>query len=220
MGPDDTAKLTSGVPKLDIDGANWSSWKTHILSALGSARRGVLTHIEEVVPLPNLVPPLGPGPHTEAQIDKYKEKLEKYQLRIEEHRHQESIVKNMIFKTVSAKVFMEVRKLATAKEIWNAVCAKYKDRRMSYKLTVREELMALKCTEEGKIEDHLIEMMTLQDRLTSMDDVLTDKEYVSKIMRSLLRSYMPLVMTMSVSARQNSTVPRRLYVQSRITPPP
>jgi hypothetical protein len=141
-----------------------------------------LTHIEEVVPLPTPIPPLGAGPHTEAQIDKYEEKLEKYQLRVEEHRHCESIAKNMIFKTVSAKVFMEVRKLTTAKEIWDAICVKYEDWGMSYKLTVREELMALKCTEDGKVEDHLIEMMTLQDRLTSMDDALTDKEYVSKIM--------------------------------------
>ncbi|KIJ37238.1 hypothetical protein M422DRAFT_92686, partial [Sphaerobolus stellatus SS14] len=63
------------------------------------------------------------------------------------------------------------------------------------------QMYALKCEDELEVESHMEKLMSLKERLSSMNDKLDDSEYVIIILGSLPDSYRGVGQSLSAAAR-------------------
>ena len=96
-------------------------------------------------------------------------------------------------------LLIEVRKLPTVKEIWEAVCAKYEHRALTVKIDICHHMYEMKCEDDSNRHTHLETLM--QEQLAGMEVGLTDDELITLILGSLLKSYRALINAISLSIR-------------------
>src|SRR6266481_4901695 len=184
------------IPKLAWDGSNWISWKTQTLATL-AVSRGVSRHIEGTAREP---PPIPTFPSNRSLTVEEDERLEKAEKRWDEYYQREATVKAQIFTTVPESLLIELQKLKTAKDIWDAVCAKHEGKALTVKVDLRRHLYAMKCEDESQVRSHLETLMRTQEQLTGMAAGLADPDLVMVILGSLPKSYRPLINAITMSA--------------------
>jgi hypothetical protein len=128
MGPTEPTIPSSNsksfaVPKLARDGTNWVSWKSQKMATL-STTRGAKRHLDGTARIPPTIPTYPDG-HT--LTDKEEEQLDGLEKRWDDYNQREATIKAQVFTTIPDSVLVEIRNLATAKEVWDAVCAKHEN---------------------------------------------------------------------------------------------
>ena len=97
-------------------------------------------------------------------------------------------------------ILIEVRNLDTAKEVWDAVCAKHEAKALTVKVDMRRRMYKMKCEDDSNVRTHLESLMKMHEQLASMNAALTDDDLVTIILGSLPKSYRPLINTITMSA--------------------
>jgi hypothetical protein len=134
MGPADNNNGVKGfvVPKLARDGSNWVTWKTQTLATLGS-NKGVMRHLNGTVRVPD------PLPTHEANAvitESDEEAYDKAERCWDDYYQREGLIKAQIYTMIPEALLIEVRKLSTAKETWDMVCAKHKHTALIVKVDI------------------------------------------------------------------------------------
>ena len=168
MGPADNNNGAKGfvIPKLARDGSNWVTWKTQTLATLGS-NKGVMRHLNGTVRVPDPLPAHAISESEEEAYDKAEKRWDDYYQR-------EALIKAQIYTTIPEALLIEVRKLSTAKEVWEAVCAKHEHRALTVKIDIRRRMYEMKCEDNSNVRTHLETLMRMQEQLAGMEAGLTD----------------------------------------------
>ena len=102
---------------------------------------------------------------TESEEDAY-DRAEKHW----DNYHQcEVLIKAQIYTRVPEALPIEIRKLSTAKETWDIVCAKYEHTALTVKIDIYCCMYELKCIDDSNVCMHLETMMCLQEQLVGME---------------------------------------------------
>ena len=193
MAPTDTTNGTKNfvVTKLARDASNWITWKTQTLATLGS-NRGVIRHLNGMVKMPE------PLEDIETSDEEAYEKAER---RWDDYHQREELIKAQIFTTIPETLLIEIQKLSTAKEIWDAICIKHENTALTIKVDLRQRLYQIKCEDDANVRTHLETMLQIQEQLEGMGNGLKDDELTTVILGSLPKSYRPIINVISLSAK-------------------
>ena len=116
------------IPKLAWDGSNWITWKTQTLAMLGS-NKGVMRHLNSTVRVPDPLP-------THTTTESEKEVYDKAEKHWDDYYQCEALIKAQIYTTIPEALLIEFRKLPTAKEIWDTICAKHEHTTLTVKIDI------------------------------------------------------------------------------------
>jgi len=134
MGLDDTTSNTGMrsflVPKLACDGSNWITWKTQVLATLMS-NKGVMRHLDGLAWKLSKIPVYTP---THVISEDEEEALEKAEKHWDEYHQWEELIWVQVSTTIPKSLLIEVQKLVTAREVWNAVCEKHEKTALTIKV--------------------------------------------------------------------------------------
>jgi len=97
-------------------------------------------------------------------------------------------------------LIIEVQKLKTAKEVWDALCAKHKKKALTVVVDIHHHMYEMKCKEKSQVHMHLETLARMQEQLAGMGVGLPDTDLITVILGSLLRLYRPLINVISMSA--------------------
>ena len=86
------------------------------------------------------------------------------------------------------------------KEVWDTLCAKHKKKALTVLVDIHCHIYKLKCKDESQVHTHLETLVKMQEQLERMGAGLPDTDLVTIILRSLLKSYRPLINVISMSA--------------------
>lgn len=115
--------------------------------------------------------------------------VEAFHAATDEWRQKEDIVKSQIFCTIYSSLHIRVRRLATAHDVWTAICTVEESKSELYQLDVRRQIMNLQVKDDSKMRDHLNELRKLRETLLSMGADFSDPEFSSAIVATLPESY-------------------------------
>jgi len=110
------------------------------------------------------------------------------------------MVKAQIFTTVPELLLIELHKFKTAKEIWDAVCAKQEGKALTIKVNLQHHIYAMKCEDGSQVRTHLESLMWMQEPLKGMAAGLADADLVMVILGSLPKLYCSLINAITMSA--------------------
>ena len=113
---------------------------------------------------------------------------------------QEAIIKAQIFTLILDSLLIEVQKLKTAKELWEAMCAKHEKKALNVMVDIRHHIYELKCEDESQVRTHLETLTKMQEQLAGMGAGLPNNDFITVILGSLPKSYRPLINAISMSA--------------------
>ena len=113
----------------------------------------------------------------------------------------EALIKAQIYITIPEALLIEIRKLPTAKEIWDAICAKYEHTMLTVKIDIHCHMYEMKCEDDSNVHTHLETLMHMQKQLTGMEAGLTNDELITLILGLLPKSYRALINAISLSTR-------------------
>ena len=208
---------TLKVPKLATNGSNWITYKDRLRWAL--AARGTLKHIEPdgVVAKTETASKADTAPLTETSAATVKPgdttrstksvDPEKWEL-------EESQVKQCIAATVSDSIFNRIKNGKTAQDVWNSLTKIYSVRSCMVAVDLRTKMSETRCGEKDDMRTHFDTMADMYENLASMGTTITDTEYTMLLLRSLPRSYAPLVTAMNTAATlRNETVSPEMLIQ-------
>ena len=109
------------------------------------------------------------------------------------------MILTQIFTTIPNSVLIEVQNLNTAKEVWEAMCAKHETKALPVKIDMRCQMYELKCKDESNIHMHLESLMKMQEQLAGMNAALTNDDLVTIILRLLPMLYHSLINVIMLS---------------------
>ncbi|KJA13861.1 hypothetical protein HYPSUDRAFT_151087, partial [Hypholoma sublateritium FD-334 SS-4] len=115
-----TAKLGDDflkIPKLDATGSNWVVYRERFLISIDA--RGLGDHLDGTAKAPTH--PFADGEVPATLSDAQKAKMSEYQKELKMWKQEEAIVKQQIAGTISDTLFLKIRSLPTAEEIWTAL---------------------------------------------------------------------------------------------------
>ena len=104
-----------------------------------------------------------------------------------------------IFTTVPDSILIEVWNLATAKEVWEAVCVKHETRALTIKVDMQRRMYEMKCEDKANVHTHLETLMRTQEQLAGMNATLTNDDLITVILGLLPKSYQPLINVITMS---------------------
>jgi hypothetical protein len=103
---------------------NWLTWKSQTLATLTSTR-GAKRHLDGTVRIPPTIPTYPDG---HVLTDKEEEALDELEKRWDDYNQREASIKAQIFTTIPDSIL--IGNLATAKEVWDAVCTRHRQRHL------------------------------------------------------------------------------------------
>src|SRR6266481_5900555 len=101
------------------------------------------------------------------------------------------MVKAQIFTTIPDVLLIEVQKLNTAKEVWDAVCTKHEGKALTVKINIQRRMYKMKCEDELQVRTHLKTLLKIQEQLVGMGSGLPDVDLITILLRLLLKCYCP-----------------------------
>ncbi|KAH9164359.1 hypothetical protein EDB89DRAFT_2141359, partial [Lactarius sanguifluus] len=114
--PKEDSPNRSYVPKLLPNGANWISYKSHVIVSLGS--KGLLQHLEgRAAPKPK-PPTLLPSTHNATEAKAHKMAVEEYDALLDDWETREYLAQQQIFSTISDSILIWIQSLKLAAEMW------------------------------------------------------------------------------------------------------
>ena len=132
--------------------------------------------------------------------DKEKGQLDDLEKCWDDYNQRKATIMAQIFTMVPDSVLIEILNLATAKEIWEAVCAKHEMKALTVKVDMWRQMYEMRCKDESNIRTHLETLMSTQEQLAGMNAALTDDDLVTVILSSLPKSYRSLINVIMMSA--------------------
>ena len=127
------------------------------------------------------------------------DELDDLERRWDDYNQREATIMVQIFTTVPDSILIKVWNLATAKEVWDAVCVKHETRALTVKVDMWRRMYEMKCEDEANVCKHLETLMRTQEQLAGMNTALTDDDLITVILGSLPKSYQPLINTITMS---------------------
>ena len=119
---------------------------------------------------------------TESEEDAY-DRAEK---QWEDYYQSEVLIKAQIYTRVPEAFLIEIRKLSTAKETWDTVCAKYEH---TVKIDIYCCMYEMKCKDDSNVCMHLETMMCVRATLASSgDQAITLAEGKSKVYKQKIHN--------------------------------
>ena len=73
--------------------------------------------------------------------------------------------------------------------MWNAVKDQREKKSCMVTVDMHRRLQSEKCTEQGDVQVHLVELQTMQEDLASIGGSIPDEDFTSIILRSIPQSY-------------------------------
>ena len=125
--------------------------------------------------------------------------LEKAEKCWDNYNQREVTVKAQSFTMIPNLLLIEIQKLNTEKEIWEAVVAKYEGKSLTVKLNLQCRIYGMKCEDEAQVRMHLESISRMQEQLIGMGSGLKDIDLTTVILSSLLKLYHPLINAMTMS---------------------
>ena len=155
--------------------------------------KGVMRHLNGTVRVPDPLPA-----HAISKSEEVYDKAEKCW---DDYHQREALIKAQIYTMIPEVLLIEVRKLSTAKEIWEAVCAKHGHRALTVKIDICHHMYEMKCEDDSNVCTHLETLMHMQEQLAGMEVGLTVDKLITLILGSLPKSYRALINAISLSIR-------------------
>ncbi|KAG0698647.1 hypothetical protein DFH29DRAFT_1002666 [Suillus ampliporus] len=179
------------VPKLVVDGENWMTYKDRLSWSVDAC--GFLGHLEgtEKKPIdPSTLSGRGASwiPSTSDEL----RELSAYRSGIKEWQMGEAITKQQIAGTIPDSLFIQVKNLATAAEIFAYLSNLFEKRSRVVSVELLRKLQDLKCPEKGN--------------LSSLGHAPTDESFTAIIMSSLPASYDPHLSALTASTKVRSVL--------------
>jgi len=188
------------VPKLAADGENWVTYKDRLQWSIDA--RGLLGHLDGTEKKP--VDPstlMGRGASwVPSTADEMKE-IVVYNSTNKEWRMGEAVVKQQIASTIPDTLFIQIKGLATAKEIFTYLANMFKQRSRIVSVELLRKLQELKCAEKTNVREHFDKMRTIREQLSSLGQAPTDESFAAIILGSLPASYDPHVSALMALAK-------------------
>jgi hypothetical protein len=202
MGPDkltmssNSSSKAYAIPKLTQDGSNWVTWKSHTLAVL-ALTRGVMRCVEGMARAPA---PLPTHPPNHNYLAEEEEMLEKVEKRWDDYHQCEATIKAQVFSTIPDGILVEVQKLKTVKEVWDAVCLKHEGKGLVVNVDLCRQMQELKCEEDANVCTHLETMMQMHEELAGMGGAPDAQEFLTILLGLLPKTYRPLLTAITTAA--------------------
>ncbi|KAG2048703.1 hypothetical protein BDR06DRAFT_895048, partial [Suillus hirtellus] len=164
--------------------------------------QGLLSHLDgtEMNPIdPQTLPNRGVS-WVPATLDKVKE-VSTYKTELKEWCMGQVITKQQITKTIPNSLFIQIKNLDTAKDIFMHLSSLFKQCLCVVSVKLLCKLQDLKCPEKGNIHEHFNKMYTAKEQLSSLGHVPTNESFAAMIMSSLPAFYDLHLLALTVSAK-------------------
>jgi gag-polypeptide of LTR copia-type len=191
------------IPKLAADGENWMMYKERLQWSIDA--RGLIGHLDgtEKKPVdPQTLPNRGAS-WAPATPDEVKE-VSTYKTELKEWRTGQAITKQQIAGTIPDSLFIQIKNLDTAKDIFTHLSSLFEQRSRVVSVELLRKRQDLKCPEKGNVREHFDKMRTAKEQLSSLGHAPTDESFAAMIMSSLPASYDPHLSALTASAKVSS----------------
>ena len=117
------------------------------------------------------------------------------------------MLKAQILTTIPESFAIKIQALDTGKKLWESLCEKHENRALTVVVDFRHRLYALKCLNHSKVKIHIQLLNTMYKQLKGMGEEISESDFTTIILASLLKSYRPLINTISLQNRVNTSKP-------------
>ena len=186
MGPVPSLEVAT-LPKLMPNGANWVTFKRRMMINI-EARAHLIRHLEGRAPHPKAPAPLK-GKPTQQEEDEYEEKREKYEDAVDLWRTHDAIVKRQIIHNIPDTILIRIQNLSTAADMWDALRREFEGQTAFVQNDLWHKISLAKCGENENMREHTDRMCYMFEELAGMGIMISDKEYMAMLMRSMLNTY-------------------------------
>jgi hypothetical protein len=91
--------------------------------------------------------------------------------------------------SISLHLTQNIGKLTSAKAMWEAIFKDTEGKTLLYQVDAQQHLQELKCAEGKDLKAHLTDMTRLCEELAGMGASISDDDFTTMIIGSLLTSY-------------------------------
>jgi len=188
------------IPKLSADGENWMTYKDRLQWSIDA--RGLLGHMDGTEKKPTDPMSLhGRGTSWVPKTPDEVKELAAYRTAIKEWRMGEAIVKQQIAGTIPDSLFIQIKGLETAKDIFTYLSNLFEKRSRVVSVELLRKLQDTKCPEKGNVREHFDKMRTVREQLSSLGHAPEEESFTAIIMSSLPPSYDPHISALTASAK-------------------
>src|ERR1700720_4735839 len=204
-----TNDASVSVSRLRDDGSNWSDYEPRIHRALGS--KGLWEHVGRTALVPQryaIVANIsvladGTTAATEDQVEAHEDRVK--------YNKESYLAQHVILSTTSPRLGAKIKKLTTAKEMWDIMKADATEKSTLFLIDAEDTLSSMRCSDSSDPKTHLAEikahfelMVQRRDSLSEMGSTLSDTRFSTMIMSSLPVSYRPALQTITAAERVQS----------------
>ncbi|KAJ6624487.1 hypothetical protein B0H10DRAFT_1673962, partial [Mycena sp. CBHHK59/15] len=169
------------LPILQDDSANWIHYSECILTYAKS--KGLGRHIAGTARNPTDITQDNVGdwyllgeitPLADDELEAHEKKQDNYETK-------ESKLGNIIYQTVSATRFTQIKDEQSASRVWSKLVELNEDRGNMVQMNTLTRLQQMHCADDGNLQKHLTEMSNFKDILTKMGAPLSDIQFSAYI---------------------------------------
>lgn len=113
----------------------------------------------------------------------------------------EAIVKQQIAGMIPNTLFMQIKGLATAKEIFTHLSNMFEQCSRIVSVELLRKLQEQRCGEKANVCEHFDKMHMIREQLSSLGQAPTDESFAAIILGSLPASYDPHISALTASAK-------------------
>src|SRR6266850_5187943 len=211
MGPDTTTmSATSTIKliklmKLADDGTNWITYRERVLNML--THKGLCRHIMGTAQKPEEVEEQDGKFYKKGSLNALTDtELEALEKSMDEYEQKQASVREIIYKTISQSMFLQIKNEPTAAKVWAKVVSIMEDKGDLIQVSVLMKLQTMICLEDEDVRAHLAKMTELKEQLEGMGAPVSNQSFAAMIRKSLPPSYRSLLQTLSATARVNNKI--------------
>jgi hypothetical protein len=159
------------VERLELDGANWISYKSRLL--LTFKHRQWFDHLTNAT-------------ITQRYIDKGDVAGVTPPERWE---NDEIAAMEWIARTLPNVVWIPLMNLTTVKAVWDALVAEYENRSQTSIINLDHQMTSLRCEEDNNVRNHINQLVLMREKLALMGETISDRKFSQVLLGSMPASY-------------------------------
>ncbi|KAF9254185.1 hypothetical protein L218DRAFT_886853, partial [Marasmius fiardii PR-910] len=179
-----TLKLVHRLPMLLEDGGNWTTYRAHIENHAVS--KGLQRHLIGMAKQPEHTIEMGSDgrwykageAHLLALLNDAMEKIEDAW---DKYHKKEAQTREFIYKTIPNSIFVQIRDIPSAAEIWRKLISICEDRGLLIAVDLLTKLENIRYTDGENVRTHLTKMTKLREKLAQVGQPINDIIFVSNI---------------------------------------
>ncbi|KAJ6528895.1 hypothetical protein B0H19DRAFT_967626, partial [Mycena capillaripes] len=177
------------LPILQDDSSNWVHY-SEILTTHAKSK-GLHRHLAGTARRPaDLVEdPVGDWYITGTNMPLTDDELEAHEKKQDDYETKESKLRDLIYQTVSATRFTQIKDEPTAHRVWAKLVDLNENRGDMVQLNTLNRLQQMRCGDDDDLQKHLAEMSQLKDILAKMGNPLSDLQFGAYIRASIPDHY-------------------------------